>query len=346
MWYLGVVNTLFNSLTCHIDSIGAFITRVGWSSITGSCVVVVILAKMHKKGRKYIPTTSSFIHFIGSFFFNRYSDMVKTTPIPKKNIACSEGKIIPSVCFMGGGHLWSFALGIGHYIHENYDTKDMKFLASSCGMFGAVPLALGLDPYEWCKTDWQKCIDHYNGRHWLLTYFDVGCLNDTKYFYYQLWDSYLPDDAHVKCSGKLFLSVTLYPSLENRLISEFESRDQLIWSIISSMCLPIGFIGDFPIKIPNIGDAIDGGFSNDAPCLDSYTITASALHNASDISSRYLSDELLGDDFVHNPLTFVDIIKTPSWERVWQVARVGELAAEHCPDFERHEWKSRLKSNG
>jgi hypothetical protein len=51
-----------------------------------------------------------------------------------------------------GGQLWMFAIGVGHYVFENYDIESIKFLASSSGCFAAVPLACGFDPYEWCKV--------------------------------------------------------------------------------------------------------------------------------------------------------------------------------------------------
>jgi hypothetical protein len=105
-----------------------------------------------------------------------------------------------------------FAIGVGHYVFENFDITAIKFCASSSGCFAAVPLACGLDPYEWCKKDWGKCIAHFSSRGIL------GCLFDTKHFYYQLWNEYLPQDAHIVCSGKLFISVTLFPSMKNTII--------------------------------------------------------------------------------------------------------------------------------
>ena len=42
-----------------------------------------------------------------------------------------------------------------------------------------------------------------------------------------------------------------------------------------------------------------------------------------------------------NPITFIDILKTPSYERVWQISRVGELAGAKCKEFEREEWAVR-----
>jgi predicted acylesterase/phospholipase RssA len=136
-----------------------------------------------------------------------------------------------------------------------------------------------LSPTLRCKADWSKCIEHFESR-WLL-----GCLFDSKHFYYNLWNEYLPEDAHLLCSGRLFISVTQLPSMKNKIISEFATRDELIWAIVGSMCLPFVFIRDFPVKCDaeGAGYVMDGGFSNDAPCLDSYTITVSALHKEADI---------------------------------------------------------------
>ena len=118
-----------------------------------------------------------------------------------------------------------FAIGVGHYIYMNYDVRKIKFLASSSGCFAAVPLACGMDPYEWCKCDWGKCMKHFESRG------IMGCLFDSKHFYYQLWNEYLPKDAHIKCSGHLFISVTKFPSMTNQVISHFDTRDDLIWAI-------------------------------------------------------------------------------------------------------------------
>jgi hypothetical protein len=311
----------------------------GYTAFSSMCLAMCVF---------YMDLTwDSVLEWIGSFVRNRYSALVDLDKMvfKKSELPCTSGKIVPSVCFMGGGHLWMFALGCGHYLWENYDLTECKFLASSCGCFAAVPLVLGRDPYIWAKSDWGKCLKHYMGRHWLLTWLNLGCLNDKKQFYYDLWHDYLPEDAHVRCSGRLFLSTTLYPSLKSKILSQFDSKDQLIWAIVGSICVPVGFIGDFPINIPGVGNVIDGGFSNDCPCLDSYTVTASALHNHSDISPRYLSKDILDDEYIAAPISFVDVLRTPSFRRVWQVARVGELAVENCPLMLRQEWTSRKKKN-
>ena len=99
---------------------------------------------------------------------------------------------------------------------------------------------------------------------------------------------------------------------------------------------------------------IDGGFSNDSPCLDSYTITVSALHREADIKpldysyitntasvsgskNGALKDDVSPDVIADMPLdvensaaykykiriTSLDIVRVPKYERVWEVAGIG-----------------------
>ena len=101
---------------------------------------------------------------------------------------------------------------------------------------------------------------------------------------------------------------------------------------------------------------IDGGFSNDSPCLDSYTITVSALHREADIKpldysyitntasasgskNGTLKDDVSADTTVAADMlldvensaaykykiriTSLDIVRVPKYERVWEVAGMG-----------------------
>lgn len=103
---------------------------------------------------------------------------------------------------------------------------------------------------------------------------------------------------------------------------------------------------------------IDGGFSNDSPCLDSYTITVSALHREADIKpldysyitntasvsgskNGALKDDVSPDVTTDMPLdvensaaykykiriTSLDIVRVPKYERVWEVAGIGLVSA-------------------
>ena len=86
---------------------------------------------------------------------------VKRITLPKNEAPAS---LVPSISFLGGGHLWMFAIGVGHFIYERCDLEHVRFLASSSGCLAAVPLACGLDPYAWCREDWGKCLDHFQSR--------------------------------------------------------------------------------------------------------------------------------------------------------------------------------------
>ena len=181
-------------------------------------------------------------------------------------------------------------------------------------------MALGLDPYEWCKRDWRKCIDHFAAR-------SLGCLFDSKEFYYDLWDNYLPPDAHQRCSGRLHISITLLPSLSNKVVSHWSTREDFIWTIVASCCLPVAFMRSVPST--RYGLSFDGGFSNDQPCYDQYTVTVSAINRSADL---FPPPECA--------LSSWELVVVPSFERVWQVAQMACETAAKCPDFERDEWQS------
>jgi hypothetical protein len=65
----------------------------------------------------------------------------------------------PSISFAGGGMMWTYYLGVSHYIFETYDCSKVKFFASSGGCFCCIPLVMGMDPYDWCRRDWPFCLE-------------------------------------------------------------------------------------------------------------------------------------------------------------------------------------------
>lgn len=52
-------------------------------------------------------------------------------------------------------------------------------------------------------------------------------------------DRLLPEDAHIKCSGRLFISMTNQESGENLVVSQFKTRDDLIRAILCSSFIPV-----------------------------------------------------------------------------------------------------------
>jgi len=102
----------------------------------------------------------------------------------------------------------------------------------------------------------------------------------------------LPDDAHSRLSGRLFVSISVYPLLNkegskwisNRTVSEFQSRQDLINVLLASCYIPLYY--ETPIR--RLGSSptefcLDGGFTNNCPC-DGDTCTISPYPGAADIS--------------------------------------------------------------
>ncbi|EJD75592.1 IPLA-3 protein [Loa loa] len=94
-------------------------------------------------------------------------------------------------------------------------------------------------------------------------------------------NSILPSDAHELCTGRLRISVTRFCDMENVVLDEFRTKDELIDAICCSCFIPVygGFI--YPTFRGEI--YIDGGASDNQPITDIDTITVSPFSGESDI---------------------------------------------------------------
>jgi patatin-like phospholipase domain-containing protein 2 len=100
----------------------------------------------------------------------------------------------------------------------------------------------------------------------------------------------LPENAYKMVSGRLFISLTRVSDGSNVIVSEFNSNEELLNSLMASAFVPF-FSGFIP---PKVGDVryVDGGFSNNLPILDENTITVSPFCGESDICPRDSSVQL------------------------------------------------------
>ncbi|RXG71437.1 Patanin-like phospholipase domain-containing protein [Armadillidium vulgare] len=96
--------------------------------------------------------------------------------------------------------------------------------------------------------------------------------------------SVLPDDAHERVNGKIFISVTRVSDGKNVLLSHFDSREELIQALLASSFIPL-FSGWKPITVRGVR-YIDGCFSDNLPVLDSHTITVSPFKGEFDICPK------------------------------------------------------------
>ncbi|XP_046394009.1 1-acylglycerol-3-phosphate O-acyltransferase Pnpla3-like isoform X3 [Ischnura elegans] len=100
----------------------------------------------------------------------------------------------------------------------------------------------------------------------------------------------LPEDAHIRVSGKLHISLTRVYDGRNVIVSHFTSKEDLLQALLASSFIPM-FSGILPPRFHGVR-YMDGGFSNNLPTLDENTITVSPFCGESDICPRDLSSQL------------------------------------------------------
>ncbi|XP_014208809.1 patatin-like phospholipase domain-containing protein 2 isoform X2 [Copidosoma floridanum] len=100
----------------------------------------------------------------------------------------------------------------------------------------------------------------------------------------------MPEDVHTRVSGKLHISLTRVYDGKNVIVSQFNSRDDLVQALLASSFIPF-FCGLLPPRFHGIR-YMDGGFSDNLPTLDENTITISPFCGESDICPRDVSSQL------------------------------------------------------
>lgn len=112
----------------------------------------------------------------------------------------------------------------------------------------------------------------------------------------------LPENAHKVCSGRLFISLTRVSDGKNVLMSEFESRDQLIQALKCSCFIPF-YSGLRPPKINGVA-YMDGGFSDNQPSVEGgITVTVSPFAGDSDICPMDDSFNLMEINFSNTSIS-------------------------------------------
>lgn len=173
---------------------------------------------------------------------------------------CDEIRAKPSISFGGCGFRYHLYAGIQEYCLDKFDTRNVNVLCSSGGIFAGVPLVLGQKTRGWINADWVRCHQYWTKRTlfaWL----------DTTDFLRDMWRKYLPNDAYLKCSGRLFLVVSrlsIYGFRED-VISEYNSNEELIDAIIGTSHM-VGLFRYLPVCQNRF--AFDGCYTNLQPQIN------------------------------------------------------------------------------
>ncbi|KAE8607167.1 hypothetical protein XENTR_v10011061 [Xenopus tropicalis] len=95
----------------------------------------------------------------------------------------------------------------------------------------------------------------------------------------------LPEDAHEKATGRLGISLTRVSDGENVLLSQFNTKEELIQACVCSTFIPV-YCGLIPPCLQGVR-YVDGGISDNLPQYElKNTITVSPFSGESDICPR------------------------------------------------------------
>lgn len=96
--------------------------------------------------------------------------------------------------------------------------------------------------------------------------------------------NHLPEDAHDRATGRLFISLTRIHDKSNVVLSEFRYREHLIRAVLAGCFIPT-YSGLLPS--PYLGVRyIDGSVTNNQPVIDQNTIRVSPFSGESDICPK------------------------------------------------------------
>ncbi|XP_059508338.1 patatin-like phospholipase domain containing 3 isoform X3 [Stegostoma tigrinum] len=142
-----------------------------------------------------------------------------------------------NISFAGCGFLGVYHIGVASTIQEHapYLTRDAnRIYGASAGALTAAAVVCGV-PLDSCCADVMKVAKEARKRN-------LGPLhpsfNLVKILKNGLFRS-LPENAHQLATGRLCISLTRVPDGENVLVSEFNSKEELIQALICSAFVPI-----------------------------------------------------------------------------------------------------------
>jgi len=92
----------------------------------------------------------------------------------------------------------------------------------------------------------------------------------------------LPDDIHLVANNKLYISITRAVDRKNIIVSQFDSKEDLINVLLASSFIP--FLSGYIPPRYNGDLVLDGGYSDNVPTFQGNTITVSPFSGDQDIS--------------------------------------------------------------
>nr|XP_060629189.1 omega-hydroxyceramide transacylase-like isoform X1 [Anolis sagrei ordinatus] len=188
-----------------------------------------------------------------------------------------------SLSFSGGGFLAIYEIGVIQGLLEQAPEilrSAPKVYGASSGSIIAAAVVCGLS-----IDDVKKCLfgAARDARKTILGPFAPGCsvLRILQRRLHQI----LPENSHRMATGRLYISLTRLIDGKNVVVSEYNSKEELIQAVICSCFVPI-YAGFIPPSFRGVR-YVDGGFTNLQPRSDLETaITVSPFTGEIDICPR------------------------------------------------------------
>lgn len=183
-----------------------------------------------------------------------------------------------NLSFCGCGFLGIYHVGVASCFHEYAPQLSMhKISGSSAGALVAVAHICGNLQLAYATTDILRVAIDARAR--ALGPFHPSF--DITSTIREALERGLPEDVHLKASGKLHVSLTRVYDGENVIISEFGSKEDVISVLVCSCFIPF-WSGLVAPKYKGV-TYVDGGFSNNLLILDNKTVTVSPFAGEADI---------------------------------------------------------------
>ncbi|PRW45375.1 Patatin-like phospholipase domain-containing 1 [Chlorella sorokiniana] len=190
---------------------------------------------------------------------------------------------------IAGGGMWFFwKIGAVHYLQNNHDLSRVQLHGSSSGAIVAVLAACGVNLQQ-AALHTAQVLEEHRVRDRLL-----GVLGLWGGIARQCLQDLLPEDAHQRCTGRVRLRVTAWPSLQPVFIQRFHSKQDVIDACLASGHLPFLLDGRLAATMRGMR-AVDGAFCRWAAMLRQQPgeLLSALLRPASSSSSAAAAAPLL-----------------------------------------------------
>ncbi|XP_036106647.1 1-acylglycerol-3-phosphate O-acyltransferase PNPLA3-like [Molossus molossus] len=188
-----------------------------------------------------------------------------------------------SLCFSGCGFLCSYHIGVTHCLQERAPQllcNARMIFGSSAGALHCVTFLAGI-PLEQVLQSMVNIVRCARNRNIGIFHPSCNIIRLIQEFL-QRW---LPANIHKLISGKVCISLTRVSDWQNVLVSDFQSKDEVVDALLCSSFIPY-FFGIIPPTFRGVR-YVDGGMSNSLPFFDSKTtITVSPFFGEYDICPR------------------------------------------------------------